>query len=184
MNGTQVIEVIAEMKWGQLEVLSNMIIPIITIIATSVLAYYIYLQTKYQRQALEKYENDYAHRLEIDSFKIMDQYNDKNLLPYRELIEKYSKIFQGNKIVKLSKKELDETESLLNEFETFAVKWKKLKLDMNLIYEIMGNTILVVMSNSKVKDLIRNNQETDSDLYTNIKELYYNIVKFITDKNK
>ena len=48
----------------------------------------------------------------------------------------------------------------------------------------MGNTILVVMSNSKVKDLIRNNQEDDSDLYANIKELYYNIVKFITDKNK
>ena len=184
MNGTQVIEVIAEMKWGQLEVLSNMIIPIITIIATIVLAYYIYLQTKYQRQTLDKYESDYAHRLEIDSFKIMDQYIDKNLLPYRELIEKYAKIFQDNKIVELSKDELDDTESLLNEFETFAVKWKILKLDMNLIYEIMGNTILVVMSNSKVKDLIRNNQEADSDLYANIKELYYNIVKFITDKNK
>ena len=94
------------------------------------------------------------------------------------------KSFKIHKIVELSKDELDDTESLLNEFETFAVKWKILKLDMNLIYEIMGNTILVVMSNSKVKDLIRNNQEDDSDLYANIKELYYNIVKFITDKNK
>ena len=42
----------------------------------------------------------------------MDQYIDKNLLPYRELIEKYAKIFQDNKIVELSKDELDDTESL------------------------------------------------------------------------
>ncbi len=184
MNGTQVIEVVTEMKWGQLEVSSNIIIPIITIIATIVLAYYIYLQTKYQRQTLDKYESDYAHRLQIDSFKIMDQYMDKNLSSHRELIEKYVKISQDIKIFELSKNELDETEALLNEFETFALKWKILKLDMNLIYEIMGNTILVVMGNTKVKKLIRDNQETDSDLYVNIKELYDNIMKFIKNKNK
>ena len=179
MNSTEIIEVIAEVKVGNFEITSLVLataIGIITIIITYFFFSAVNEQVKQGKKILEYHDKEYIRNGKRITFEIAD-----------EFIEKYNKIavnlLNNIKKDKISESDHYNVKLLLWGIEILAIKYYNLGLDLDVLDECIGNTIVPILDNTEVQE-IKKDDKTQSkidDVYSQL-DKFYPLLKEIREK--
>ena len=179
MNSTEIIEVIAEVKIGNFEIMSLVLataIGAITIIITYFFFKAVNEQVKQGKKILEYHDKEYIRNGNRITFEIAD-----------EFIEKYKKIridLVGNiNNDKILEPDHHNVLVLLDGLENLAIKYYNLGLDLDVLDECIGLTIVPILDNAKVQK-IKNDYKTQlkiDDAYSQL-DKFYPLLKEIRKK--
>ena len=182
MNSTEIIEVIAELKVGNFEIMS-LVLPTIIGIATIFITFLFFKavskQVKQGKEILEYHDKEYIRNGKRITLEIADEF----LKEYGEIIVSLRTIIEEDKIpvpvhynVKL----------LLWGIETLAIKYYNLGLDLDVLDEYIGNAILPILDDAKIQT-IKKDYETQSkidDLHSQSDKFYPLLKKIRKTKSR
>ena len=179
MNSTEIIEVIAEVKVGNFEITSLVLataIGVVTIIITYFFFSAVNEQVKQGKKILEYHDKEYARNGKRITFEIADEFikeHDKASIALVANIEKD----------KISMADRHNITILLERIEMLAIKYNSLSLDLDVLDECLGLTIMPILDNTTVQK-IKNDEKAQSKtdgLYTQL-EKFYPLLKEIRKK--
>ena len=149
MNSTEIIEVIAELKVGNFEIMS-LVLPAVIGIATIFITFLFFKavskQVKQGKEILEYHDKEYIRNGKRITLEIADEFlkaHNEAAITLIENIEK-DKILMSdhNNITKL-----------LDMIEMLAIKYFSLDLDLDVLDECVGNVIAPVLDNATVQKI-------------------------------
>ena len=179
MNSTEIIEVIAEVKIGNFEIMSLVLataIGVVTIIITYFFFKAVNEQVKQGKKILEYHDKEYIRNGKRITFEIADKFrkeNDKITMNFIDNVEK-------NKILELDRRNIL---ILLNRIEILAIKYYNLGLDLDVLDECIGNIIVPMLDSAEVQK-IKKDDKTQSkidDVYSQL-DKFYPLLKEIREK--
>ena len=151
--------------------LAEIIIGSIGIFVTGLLVYLIKRQVTFEKEILTAHHDKLKLSNDIESFKQFDLYYHKIIKVYADIITRLIDMNEGKKI-KFIDDDIIDIYDLLSDLEIFAIKVKKLKMNKDLVENIIGNYIKEIMSNEQVKFEIKVSQKKDKHIFENIDELH------------
>ena len=179
MNSTEIIEVIAEVKVGNFEITSLVLataIGVVTIIITYFFFSAVNEQVKQGKKILEYHDKEYIRNGKRITFEIADEFikeHDEASIALVANIEKD----------KISMADRHNITILLERIEMLAIKYNSLSLDLDVLDECLGLTIMPILDNTTVQK-IKNDEKAQSKtdgLYTQL-EKFYPLLKEIRKK--
>ena len=170
MNGTEIIEVIAEVKVGNFDIISLVLattIGVITIIITYFFFSAVNEQVKQGKKILEYHDKEYVRNGKRITFEIADEFLKEHDQVATDLVTNIKK----NKILISDHYNIIK---LLGRIERLAIKYYSLGLDLDVLDECIGNIIVPVLDNTKVQG-IKDHDKTQlkiDDLYSQLDKFY------------
>ena len=138
MNSTEIIEVIAEAKVGNFEIMSLVLataIGVITIIITYFFFSAVNEQVKQGKKILEYHDKEYIRNGKRITFEIADEF----LKDHNEIAITLIKNIEKDKILMSDHHNITK---LLGMIEMLAIKYFSLGLDLDVLDECVGNVLL------------------------------------------
>ena len=179
MNSTEIIEVIAEVKIGNFEIISLVLataIGVITILITYLFFSAVNEQVKQGKKILEYHDKEYVRNGKRITFEIADEFFKK----YKKIrIELLESIHND----KTSEPDHHNVLLLLEGLENLAIKYYNLGLDLDVLDECISLSVIPILDNAKVQK-IKNYYKTQlniNDLYSQL-DKFYPLLKEIRKK--
>ena len=172
MNNTDIIEIIS-IKTNDFDVLSlvvTAIIGIATILITYLFFNAVNKQVKQGKKILEYHDREYNRH----SKRITVEIADKFLKDIRSQ-KKFNKFVDDICSGKTTNDEKNVL-VLVDMCEMLAIKYFNLELDLEILDECLGNTLVSIFSNESVLD-IKKLDQTGNDFYSNLDRLYPSLKK-------
>ena len=184
MNWTDPINV--SLEWG-LSNTADVIMSIFSLVITGFFLYYLYLQVRNSKESLtkqitqlEKYEDELSHRYRMDEFKIVE--DTKNILRgYKITINKIVLDYKKNKIAELTSEDKQNARTILNTIEILGLKQEYLRIDIKIIDELLGATIVPIITHTYFKNKIKEIQGENKHHYVYLLDLKEKLVKIQKD---
>lgn len=166
------VEIVPE--WSGYEVW-DIVLTVCLILVTGVFATLVYFQVRHERKAFDSHNEELSQKNRVETFNQVDRYREY-VFHQHQIIDK---LFKNEVIVTIKDDDYHissdyvEIEELLDDIEVFALKQDKLKLDMTIIFSILGRTILKVYDNQHVQYVIRDIRDRyqDESIYSNLEKL-------------
>ena len=179
MNSTEIIEVIAELKVGNFEIMS-LVLPTVIGIATIFITFLFFKavskQVKQGKEILEYHDKEYIRNGKRITLEIADEF----LKDHNETAITLIKNIEKDKILMSDHNNITK---LLGMIEMLAIKYFSLGLDLDVLDECVGNVIAPVLDNATVQK-IKKDYKTQSkidDLYSQL-DKFYPLLKEIRKK--
>ena len=179
MNSTEIIEVIAELKVGNFEIMS-LVLPAVIGIATIFITFLFFKavskQVKQGKEILEYHDKEYIRNGKRITLEIADEFLKDHTEITFGLVENIKK----NKI---SKSDHCNILLLLDGIEQLAIKYYNLDLDLDVLDECVGNYIVPVLNNVEIQKIKKDckTQLKIDDLYSQL-DKFYPLLKEIRKK--
>ena len=182
MNSTEIIEVIAEVKIGNFEIMSLVLataIGVVTIIITYFFFKAVNEQVKQGKKILEYHDKEYIRNGKRITFEIADEFIEKYKKIRIDLVEDINndKILEPNHHNVLV---------LLNGLEILAIKYYNLGLDLDVLDECISLTIVPILDNAEVQK-IKNDYKTQlkiDDLFSQLDKFYPSLKEIRNKKSQ
>ena len=185
---------------------AGIIVSILALLATLCLFGAIFRQTRLQiksvnlqskeldlyKKQLENAESDFDRRNKIITFEIVDEFSKiRNERIWRQHVSIIRNANTNDKDLMVMENQYKKEENkleihkILQKCENFCLKYSVLKLDLDVIDEVMGIELYDIFRNTVVKDIIKESQIIYAkDAYSNILSFYSILEQKQKDKGR